>query len=128
MQEIDFKTLTSYAKQFYQLTEDREARLKNVEEKIKPHTGQVADEFYSVLLSIANAKSYLEGKIESLKKAHFNWLNSLFDGNYDENYTKGMYHVGDIHVKVNLPAEFMAGAMSLIYGAFLKVTNRCICR
>ena len=122
MQEIDFKTLTSYAKQFSQLTEEREAILKNAEEKIKPHISQVTDEFYAVLLTIDNAAPYLEGKVKTLKEAHFNWLNSLFNGNYDENYTKGMYHVGDIHVKVNLPVEFMAGAMSLIYGAFLKAT------
>ena len=122
MQDVDFVELTRYAKQFSQLTESREAALKNAEEKIKPHIGQVTDEFYAVLLTIDNAKPYLEGVLESLKKAHFNWLNSLFDGNYNEDYTKGMYHVGDVHVKVNLPVEFMAGSMSLISGEFMKLT------
>ncbi|HBA34518.1 MAG TPA: hypothetical protein DCZ12_10335, partial [Gammaproteobacteria bacterium] len=45
-------------------------------------------------------------------------------GPYDEDYTKAMYHVGDVHVKVNLPVEFMAGSMSLISGEFNQVVTR----
>ena len=56
----------------------------------------------------------LEGRIDALKEMHIGWINSIFSGPYDEEYTEKMYHVGDVHVKVNMPVEFMSGGMTLI--------------
>lgn len=46
---------------------------------------------------------------------------NLFTLNVDAQFAEGMYKVGDIHVKVNLPVEFMAGAMTLINTELIKL-------
>ncbi|BBA36762.1 uncharacterized protein sS8_4839 [Methylocaldum marinum] len=110
----DFDKLTRYAKSFSGLTPEREALLVEVGTQIKPKLAGITEDFYQQLLSIPEASAFLEGRVESLKKTHTRWMEGLFTGPFDKNYTEQMYKVGDVHVKVRLPVEFMAGAMTLI--------------
>jgi truncated hemoglobin YjbI len=110
----DFDKLTRYAKSFSGLTPEREALLVEVGTQIKPKLPGITHDFYQQLLAIPEASSFLEGRVESLKKTHVRWMEGLFSGPFDKTYTEHMYKVGDVHVKVNLPVEFMAGAMTLI--------------
>jgi hypothetical protein len=110
----DFEKLTVYGKSFSGFTPDKEALLVEVGPKIKPHLNAVTDEFYQQLATIPETSSFLEGRIESLKKTHILWMEGLFTGPYDKDFTAQMFKVGDVHVKVKLPVEFMAGAMTLI--------------
>ncbi|MCU7845209.1 MAG: hypothetical protein KZQ93_15375 [Candidatus Thiodiazotropha sp. (ex Monitilora ramsayi)] len=114
MEEIDFKTLTPYAKNFTGLTEVHEALLVEVGPMLKPSLGEVTERFYSTLRSIDKTAPFIEGRLESLKQTHRKWLEGLFTGPFDESYAQSMYHVGQVHVKVHLPVEFMSGGMSLI--------------
>lgn len=110
----DFEKLTIYGKSFSGLTPDKEALLMQAGDEIKPHLRAVTDEFYLQLLTIPEASTFLGGRVESLKKTHGLWMNNLFTGPFDANFTAQMFKVGDVHVKVKLPVEFMAGAMTLI--------------
>jgi truncated hemoglobin YjbI len=110
----DFCQLTQYAKSFSELTPEREALLIEVGEQIKPKLAGITEDFYQHLLAIPEASAFLEGRVESLKKTHTRWMEGLFSGPFDKAYTEHMFKVGDVHVKVNLPVEFMAGAMTLI--------------
>lgn len=110
----DFEKLTVYGKSFSGLTADKEALLIEVGSQIKPHLGAVTEEFYQQLLNISEASTFLAGRVESLKKTHGLWMEGLFTGPFDKNFTAQMFKVGDVHVKVKLPVEFMAGAMTLI--------------
>lgn len=110
----DFDKLTQYAKSFSGLSPEREALLLEVGSKIKPKLTGITDDFYENLLAIPEASAFLEGRLESLKKTHVRWMEGLFSGPFDSAYTEQMFKVGDIHVKVKLPVEFMAGAMTLI--------------
>jgi len=110
----DFEKLTVYSKSFSGLTPDMEALLVEIGPQIKSHLAIVTDEFYQQLLSISEASTFLAGRVESLKKTHAIWLESLFTGPFDKHFTAQMFKVGDVHVKVKLPVEFMAGAMTLI--------------
>lgn len=112
----DFEKLTVYGKAFSGFTADKEALLVEVGPQIKPHLSAVTDEFYQQLASIPETSSFLEGRIENLKKTHVLWMEGLFTGPFDANFTAQMFKVGDVHVKVKLPVEFMAGAMTLING------------
>jgi hypothetical protein len=114
MAQIDFETLTSYAKSFSGLTSEREKLLVQIGPDISPSLAQITDAFYETLSTIPATAPYLEGRVELLKETHIRWLNSLFSGSFDINYAKAMYRVGHVHVRVNLPVEFMAGGMSLI--------------
>ncbi|WP_442498564.1 protoglobin domain-containing protein [Methylobacter sp. sgz302048] len=110
----DFDKLTHYAKSFSELTPEREALLIKVGEQIKPKLAGITEDFYQHLLTIPQAATFLGGRVESLKKTHTLWMEGLFSGPFDKTYTEHMYKVGDVHVRVNLPVEFMAGAMTLI--------------
>ncbi len=124
MTDVNFEELTTYAKAFAGLTPEMEALLISEGDTLRPEVPGITENFYTVLLTIDKALPYLEGVVDSLKKSHMHWLHSLFDGPCDVEYTKAMYHVGDVHVKVKLPIEFMAGAMTLIQGEFNSVITR----
>ncbi len=123
MGNVDFGELMARAKAFSDLTPEREALLISSGKLIHPRLVEVTDNFYQKLASIPKATPYLEGRMESLKATHQQWLNSLFTGPYDENYTAAMYKVGDAHVKVKLPVEFMAGGMCLIQNELARVAG-----
>ena len=114
MDEINITELTTYCKAFSGLTVEREALLKEIAEELIPHLSSVTDAFYAELDKIDKARPFLEGKSESLKKTHEAWLKGLFTQDFTDEYTKFLYHVGDVHVKIELPVEFMAGAMTQI--------------
>lgn len=110
----DFEKLTVYSKSFSGLTPEKEALLVEAGEVIKPHLNTVTDEFYQLLQTIPETSAFLDGRVESLKKTHSLWMESLFTGPFDKDFTARMFKVGDVHVKVKLPVEFMAGAMTLV--------------
>ena len=102
------------------MTPELEALLIETGKKIKPKLAGITENFYDHLLTIPEASTFLEGRVESLKTTHQRWLEGLFTGPYDRTYTEQMYKVGDVHVKVNLPVEFMAGAMTLINSRLIE--------
>lgn len=114
MATVNFDELTPYAKAFSELTPEREALLLEVGEILKPRLGEVTERFYAKLQTIPKARPFVEGRIDVLKRTHLAWLEGLFTGPFDANFTAAMYRVGDVHVKVKLPVEFMAGATTLI--------------
>ncbi len=117
----EFDKLTRYAKSFSNLTLEKEKLLVEVANDIKPHLNEVTEHFYEVLLSIPQTRPYLEGRIDALKSTHLNWMQSLFTGPFDSAYTESMYNVGDIHVKVDLPVEFMSGGFTLISNELYRI-------
>lgn len=114
MSEINITELTEYCKAFSGLTPEREALLKEVSEEITPYLSGVTTSFYDELAKIDKAQPFLEGTLDSLKNTHEAWLKGIFSNTSDEEYTKHIYHVDDVHVKIQLPVEFMAGAMTQI--------------
>ncbi len=123
MSDIDFTELTRYAKAFSGFTPEHEALLLSQGGQIKPHLGAVTEQFYATLATIEETAPFLEGRIDSLKKTHLRWLQGLFTGPFDEDYTRVMYKVGDVHVKVKLPVEFMGGGMTLIGNELIRVSR-----
>lgn len=120
MSEIDFKNLCIYAKHFSNLDNEKINTLHQIHPAIQADIPQVTDSFYKKLLDIPKARPFLEGRLESLKRTHQEWVEELFTSDFGEAYTQKLYVVGDIHVKVRLPVEFMAGAMVIIQGELLQ--------
>jgi len=117
----NFNELITYSKAFSGLTPELEAHLKVIAPVITPHLKRVTDSFYDQLATIPVTEKFLSGRIEHLKSAHLRWLTDLFTLNVNAQFAEAMYKVGDIHVKVNLPVEFMAGAMTLINNELIKL-------
>jgi len=114
MSDIDFEQLTGYAKQFTGLGPEQEALLAELSPLIQPRLAGITDSFYEVLQGIPKTQPFLDGRVDSLKQTHLKWMEQVFSGPWDAGYAQAMYHVGDVHVKVELPVEFMAGAMTLV--------------
>ena len=114
MPAINITELTEYCKAFSGLTPERETLLKEISDEITPYLSDVTNAFYNELAEIDKAQPFLEAKLDSLKQTHEAWLKGIFSNDFDDEYTKHIYHVGDVHVKIQLPVEFMAGAMTQI--------------
>ncbi len=110
----DFEQLTQYARSFTHLTSEDEAVLKEVGATIIPHLKSVTESFYTQLGLIPETQPFLEGRVDSLKAMHTQWLESIFTTEFNASYTEHMYKVGSVHVQVQLPVEFMSGGMTLI--------------
>jgi len=61
--------------------------------------------------------------MDTLKMTHLKWMQSLFHGSFNADYTESMYNVGAIHVKVDLPVEFMSGGITLICNELYRITH-----
>jgi hypothetical protein len=121
MQEIDMQALCHYAKQFSGLDETHIAVLRQVYPDVSARLQDVSDVFYGRLQEIPKIHSFLDGRIDALKKTHVIWLHELFISDFGEEYSRKLYKVGDVHVKVKLPVEFMAGAMVIIQGELTRI-------
>ncbi|MFZ2725660.1 MAG: protoglobin domain-containing protein [Methylococcaceae bacterium] len=117
----NFNELITYGKRFSGLTPELERCLKDIAPAIIPHLNQVTDNFYAQLATVPNTANYLKGRVDHLKATHLQWLSSLFINNIDVEFAKTMYRVGDIHVKVNLPIEFMSASMTLLNNQFIEL-------
>ncbi|MEJ2452959.1 MAG: protoglobin domain-containing protein [Candidatus Thiodiazotropha sp.] len=124
MEKMDLSRLTAYAKAFTGLTPEKEALLIEAGPDIKSGLPEVTQHFYDTLQTIERTAPYIEGRLEQLKSTHLAWLQGLFSGPFDTDYTQAMYRVGAVHVKVGLPVEFMSGGMSLITQELIELIGR----
>ncbi|ATG89884.1 protoglobin domain-containing protein [Methylomonas koyamae] len=114
MLEIDYEALTQYAKVLANFTPSKEDAVIEVGLWLKPRLGEVTESFYEKLMAAPETHLFLEGRVERLKQTHLVWLEKVFTGPYDGNYTAYLYNVGDVHVRVGLPVEFMAAGIALL--------------
>ncbi len=121
--KIDFEQLAHETRILTGFTNAHETLLIEAAPDIKPHLVNVTEAFYTILHTLPKAQAFLDGRLETLKKAHLNWLESLFTGPFDANFAQGMYHVGMVHVRVKLPVEFMQGAGTLILSELISVAK-----
>src|SRR3972149_4109564 len=52
--------------------------------------------------------------IEKHKAKVKQWLLRLFEGNYNEEYLRSLYRIGEIHVKIGLPGHYVNSSMSFV--------------
>jgi hypothetical protein len=120
---MTMEELTTYGKAISGFTPEREKLLVSAAAQVIPLLDGVTETFYERLALIPQTAAFLEGKVELLKKTHRRWLESLFTGPFDADFTAAMFRVGEVHVKVNLPVEFMAGAMTLIVSELISIIS-----
>lgn len=119
-----FEELTARAKSLSGLTPELEACLKEIAPIITPRLQKVTDTFYVRLITTTITSKFLqryEDQLDYLKKTHLNWLISLFSVDIDEKFIEDMVRVGDVHVRIQLPLDFMTGAMSLINKGIIEI-------
>jgi len=120
MSSPDFIALNAYAKEFARLDEEKIQALHELNASIQAYLPEVTEQFYAHLITIEQAKPFIDGRIDNLKKTHLAWTASLFTSEFGAEYTAFMYHVGDVHVQVKLPIEFMSAGTTLIQEGLIK--------
>ncbi|WP_432697571.1 protoglobin domain-containing protein [Marinobacterium sp. YM272] len=121
MSQMDFANLCRHGKQYSGFDADDEQLLVAEGAKLLPYLSQVTEQFYAELQQIPAARPFLEGRLNALKATHKAWLDSVFTGPYNSDFAAYMHHVGDVHVKVRLPVEFMTSGTLLIQKHLIPV-------
>ncbi len=88
MSNLDFNQLCAESKQLVGLTPEDEALLRELATLIVPELDVVTERFYTVLGSTPRTAAFIEGRVESLKKTHRLWLESLFTKPLDATYAQ----------------------------------------
>jgi hypothetical protein len=89
-----------------------------------PHLPKITDTFYVRLITSPVTSSFLEkysDQLDHLKKTHSDWMATLFTADINADFAKNMLRVGDVHIGIQLPLDFMTGAMSLITKGLIQI-------
>lgn len=121
MEQTDYEALCNDARTFAQLDEAKIRTLNTIAVDVSPKLAEVTDMFYQHLLSIPRVQPFLNNRVDSLQISHEEWLQGLFLAQFDAAYTRSIYSLGGIHGEIQLPAEFMSGAMSIIQGYLIRL-------
>ncbi|GAA0698661.1 hypothetical protein GCM10009104_29010 [Marinobacterium maritimum] len=114
MSQINFAALCERGKACSGFDAEDEQVLMAEGAKLIPYLSAVTEQFYQDLQQIPAAAPFLEGRIDALKATHKAWLETVFSGPYDEAFAARMHKVGEVHVQVKLPVEFMSSGTLLI--------------
>jgi len=103
-------------RQNYRLGEEEENMLLRLAPLVEPHADQVVEDFYQYLLEIPDTAKFLEDpdRLVRLKASHQEWLMTLFQGPFDENYYRRLQRIGQAHVRIGLSAHFVYVSMNFL--------------
>lgn len=120
----NFDELISHGKSISGLTPELENCLKEIAPLVIPRLPEVTDAFYVRLITSPNTSKFLQkyaDQLDGLKKTHLDWLISLFTVDMNAEFAKNMARVGEVHVGIQLPLDFMTGAMCLINKGMIQI-------
>jgi hypothetical protein len=80
------------------------------------HGPGITDKFYANLGQNPTTAALIEGRVDALKATHRVWMMELFSGEYGEAYFERRRRIGEVHVRIGLPPQFVEGVMSFIRG------------
>ena len=94
-----------------------EALLRAFEPYAQPHFKRIIDDFYAAILEHPEASQAITGgsaQVQRLKSFLIGWLKNVLTGPYDEEYLKRNARIGEVHVRIGLPQQYMLGASDRI--------------
>ncbi len=112
------ESLVADIKQAIRLTAEDAANIRALAPVAVPAIPDIVRVFYKELLEHETAQAVFTGGVEQIKRLHgtlTQWLEDLFQGNYDEGYFERRRSVGAAHVRVGLPQHYMFTTMQLIW-------------
>src|SRR4051812_38979095 len=111
------ETLFEELKRYVGFTDKDETALRAIYPHAQPELPRIADVFYRRILDHEGARKALEGgesMVGRLKVTLVAWMDSLFQGPWDEVYYERRARIGRVHVRIALPQHYMFGAMNVI--------------
>ena len=96
------------------ITDEDVASLREVRDLVESHADAFVDSFYAHLQSFEGTRAFLtdEKKIRRLLKGQRNYLLSLFDAKFDEDYYNFRRMIGHTHFRIGLDFQWYIGAYS----------------
>ena len=103
-----------------ELGEADQARLAALCAKLAPQLPEIAGRFYERLAARPGAAALLRGpeQVARLRLAMIDWMTSGLLGPYDDAFYAKRARIGQRHVAVGLPQQYMFTAMNLIRGEY----------
>lgn len=88
------------------VSEEEKNALAQAQPEAQTVAPQMADEFYTRILSHPHTREYVEGMVDRLKNTLQQWFLDLFSGQYGQEYVKSRLKIGHIHVRIGLPVRY----------------------
>lgn len=110
----------------YNWTEEDEENLRRVSWIGEKYKEKFVEEFYRYLENFPDAGKYLSSKEvrdrheEKIKR----WFVSLFTSKYDAQYLKGLYRMGEDHLKIGLPLHYVQALISFVRSYLMNIISR----
>jgi len=103
-------------KKVYLFTDQDAENLTGIKSLMEKNGDLFISKFYDFILRFKNVSNYLhdDETIEKHKAKVKQWLIRLFEGNYNEEYLRSLYRIGEIHVKIGLPGHYVNSSMSFV--------------
>jgi signal transduction histidine kinase len=94
------------------LTKDDESSLREVRNMVEKHSDDFVRNFYDHLLAFEGTRAFLtdDKKIQRLLKGQRDYLLSLFDAKFDDEYYKFRRMIGHTHFRIGLDFQWYIGA------------------
>lgn len=100
-------------KEYFDLTEADNLTLASLRNLIGDHINEIVDEFYKKILPFTEMDRVI-GDAETLRRLknhQRNYIFSLFDGQYDEDYVHSRLRVGVVHKRLGVEPKFYVSAV-----------------
>ncbi len=103
-------------KKVYLFTDQDAENLIGIKSLMERNGDLFISKFYDFILRFKNVSNYLQNDevIEKHKAKVKQWLIRLFEGDYNEEYLRSLYRIGEIHVKIGLPGHYVNSSMSFV--------------
>ena len=101
--------------QAYRITDADRAVLRQLKPVLEPHLNQIVEAFYEHLLKFPEVVQIVQEantSIERLKKTNPDYFAEILRAEFDEKYFQSRHAIGEVHARVNLPAEWFFASMS----------------
>lgn len=102
------------------------AELRGMAALVVPHLDELVERFYAVALRFEGPVRVLTGpeQIARLGDTLRRWARELFEGPHDHAYFERRRRIGEVHVRVGLPQQYMFTAMNIVRRALLTIYER----
>lgn len=100
-------------KEFFNITEEDTSVLLSLRKLIADNIDEIVEEFYNKILTFQEMDRVI-GDAETLhrlKNYQRNYIMSLFDGQYDEEYVHSRLRVGVVHKRIGVEPKFYVSAV-----------------
>lgn len=111
------ETLFDELKRYVGFGPDDEERLRALGPRVEGRIDAITADFYDTILRHAGAARAItggRGQVEALRCTLGAWLRGLFTGPWDEAYYELRARIGRRHVEIELPQQYMFGAVDVI--------------